>query len=130
MDLNESDGSALGDRHAQLIGEQAHHRGVLDPGNLLELCAAPRQRHEEEIAPDIGAEDGEQIGAGQLSASERARWGSGAVAEGLDGGGGFDAEARIALEGVADGQGQGNYRAQGDKDCGCEQRHSPAGAGP
>jgi hypothetical protein len=33
------DGGAFGDGDAQLIGEEAHDRGVLDPGDLLELCA-------------------------------------------------------------------------------------------
>ena len=63
---HESDRRALHDRDAQLIGQNAHHRGLLDPGNLFQLPAAIVQRHEEDIAAHVFAEHGQDVSAGDL----------------------------------------------------------------
>ena len=39
----------------QAIGQQAHDRGGLDPGNLLELLLALGERNEEDVAADVAA---------------------------------------------------------------------------
>ena len=54
---------ALHDRDANLIGQQAHHRGLLDPRNLLQLLAALSERNKEDVAPDVFAEDRQHLGA-------------------------------------------------------------------
>ncbi len=78
---------ALDDCDANLIGKQAHHGGVLDPGNLLQLPAPLVQGHKENVAADVFAEDGQHLGAGHLGEPG-----------GLNVSGAGDAEARVALE--------------------------------
>ena len=53
---NEGDGSAFHDGDAKLIGQQAHDRGMLHPGQALQVSAALRQRNKENIPANIAAE--------------------------------------------------------------------------
>ncbi len=118
-DADEGDGGALTHGDAKLVGEDAHDGGVLDPGNLFQFGTAGGQRDEEDVAADVGSEDGEQVFAGEL-----------AVADGLDGGGGVDAEAGVAIEEVADGD-DGPDGCGGDGKRGEEKDESaPAGFCP
>ena len=72
---------------ANLIGEQAHDGGVLDPGNGFELLAALADGDEEDVAANVFSEDGQHLGAGDLR-----------EAGGLDLADAGDAEARVAFE--------------------------------
>ena len=65
----EGDGLALDHLHANLIGEQAHDRGALDPGNGFKLLAPLVDGYEEDVAADVFTEDGEQLGARDLGES-------------------------------------------------------------
>ena len=78
-----------------------------------------RERDEEEVASDVGAEDGEEIGAAQL-----------AVAEGLDGGGGIDAEAGIVIEEAARGDEKSGDDAERGQEGSGESQLAPAGTSP
>jgi len=75
------------DVDANLIGEQAHDGGVLDPGDGLELLAALANGNEKDIAAYVFTEDGEELGAGDFR-----------EAAGLDLACAGDAEAAVAFE--------------------------------
>ena len=117
--LHKGDWGAFGNGDAQLIGQEAHDRGLPDPGDLLEGDAALRQGHEKQIASDVRSEDGEEIGAAQL-----------AVAEGLDGSGGIDAEARIVIEEAAGGEEESGDEAERGEESSGEGQPSQGGASP
>ena len=68
---------------------------------------------------DVGAEDGEEIGAAEL-----------AVAEGLDGGGGIDAEAGIVIEEAARGDEKSGDDAERGGEGSGESQLAPAGTSP
>jgi len=84
---DEGDGLALDELDADLVWEDAHDGGALDPGDLLELMAALGKGDEEDVAADVFSEDGEHVGAGDLG-----------EAGGVDVGGAGDAEACVALD--------------------------------
>ena len=88
-------------------------------GICSRAVAALREGHEEEVAADVGAEDGEEVGAAEL-----------AVAEGLDGGGGFDAEARVVIEEAARGDEQSDDDAERGQGGSGEEPAGPSGFGP
>ena len=73
--------------HANLIGEQAHDRGVLDPGNGFKLLAPLADGDKEDVAADVFAEDGEQLSARDFRESG-----------GLNVAGAGDAEAGVAFK--------------------------------
>ena len=64
---NESDGGALDDGDAEAVGQQAHDGGVLDPGKALEFGTTLGEADGEDVAVDILAEDGEELGAGEVA---------------------------------------------------------------
>ena len=101
------------------MGKEAHDGGLADPGDLLEGEAALREGDEEEVASDVGAEDGEEVGAAEL-----------AVAEGLDGGGGIDAEAGIVIEEAARGDEKSGDDAERGQEGSGESQLAPAGTSP
>ena len=78
---------ALDHADANLVGEHAHDRGALDPGNGFKLLAALVDGNKEDVAADVFAEDGEHLGAANLGESG-----------GLDVAGAGDAEAGVAFE--------------------------------
>ncbi len=92
---NEGHRRAFDDGDAQLIGQQPHHGRMFHPGQLFQCRAALAKRDEEDIAAQVGSENGEQLGSGHL-----------AVAHDLDGGRGGDAEAGIVTEKVTYGDRQ------------------------
>ena len=53
-------------RDVNLVREQAHYRGALDPGNLFKLPAPLAQGNEKDIAPDVFAEDRQHLSAADL----------------------------------------------------------------
>ncbi len=118
-DLDEGDGGALDDGDAELVGHQAHDGRLADPRNLFELGAALRQRDEEEVAADVGAEDGKEVGAIEL-----------AGAEGLDGGGGLDAEAGIVVEEAVHGDDERKKQTWNDEDRDAQSQFAPGGSEP
>jgi hypothetical protein len=63
---DEGDGCALGDGDADVVGEETHDCGVLDPGKGFQLVAAQVERDVEDIAVDVTAEDGEELRAGEV----------------------------------------------------------------
>src|SRR5271166_6978165 len=82
--------SALAHGDPQLVGQKTHDGCVLDPRDVFQFGTALGERDEEDVAADVRTEDGEQIFAGELT-----------VAHGLNGGGGVDAKARVAIEEIA-----------------------------
>ncbi len=94
---------ALHYRDSDLVRQQTHDCGVLDPRNLLELFAALRERHKEDVAPDIFAEYGQHLCAAHLSQARR-----------LDIAGACDAETSVVLEEIS-------QRVSGDGD---DRKHS------
>ena len=70
-----------------LVGEQAHDRGVLDPGNSFKVFAPLANGNKEDVASDVFSEDGEHLGAANFG-----------EAGGLDVASAGDAEARVAFE--------------------------------
>ena len=119
MDEDEGDGGALDDSDAELVGQEAHHGRFLHPGNLFELGAALRERYEEEVATDVRAEDREEVGAIEL-----------AIAKGLDGDGGLDAEAGIVIEKTVYGDDQREKQSGNDQDGESQGQLAPAGSEP
>ena len=75
------------DCDANLIGQHAHHRGVLDPGNLLQFPPARAQWNKKDVAANVFTEDRHEIAAAHLRESC-----------GLNIVGACDTEARIAFE--------------------------------
>ena len=63
---DEGHGLALDDGDADLVGEQAHDGGALDPGDGFKLLAPLGERDKEDVAADVFAEDGEHIRAADL----------------------------------------------------------------
>ena len=94
---NEGYRGALNDGDAQLVGQQPHHGCMLHPGQLFQGRAALTQGNEEDIAAQVGSEDGEELGSRHL-----------AVAHDLDGGRSGDAEAGIVTEEVTYGDREQN----------------------
>ena len=86
-----------------LIGQQAHHGRVFHPRQLLQSCTALAQGDEEDVAAQVGSEDGEELGPRHLG-----------VAHELDGGGGGNAETGILSKEVTDEDGQPNQSSQGN----------------
>ncbi len=62
---------ALDNIDANLIGKQAHDRGLLNPGNRFKLLAALVQRNKKNVAANVFSEDWKQLRARDLSES---RW--------------------------------------------------------
>ena len=54
-DAGEGDRSALVNFNLEAVGDEAHHAGRLDPGNLFELRLLLRERDEENVAANVGA---------------------------------------------------------------------------
>src|SRR5579859_4890489 len=52
---SESDRSALVNFNFQAVGNEAHHAGRFDPGDLLQLSLLLAERYEENVAADVGA---------------------------------------------------------------------------
>jgi len=118
-DTDEGDGSALAHGDAQLVRKETHDGGVFDPGNVLQLGAAHGERDKEDVAADVRSEDGEQVFAGEL-----------AIADGLDGGSGVDAEARVVIEKIAHFDREPSGPRQEDQG-GCQEDDAaPPGFGP
>ena len=88
---DEGDRRALSDGDAELVGQKAHDGGVSRPREPVPVRRGVRERDEEEVAPDVGAEDCQQVFPRQL-----------AVAVDLDRGCRVDAETRIVIEKVID----------------------------
>jgi hypothetical protein len=86
---------------------------------LLKLDAALGKRHQEEVASNVGTEDGEQLRARELT-----------VADDLDGVGGLDEEARIVAEEAAGGEDRGSGCSGYGEDGDDEEGFAPAGFGP
>ena len=63
---------ALNDRDANLVRQQAHDGGVLDPGNLLQLPAALGEGNKEDVAADVFAEDGQH--SARLTSARPVAW--------------------------------------------------------
>ena len=63
---NEGNGLPLDNRDADLVGQEAHHRCMFDPGNLLQLLAAFLDRNEEDVSPNVFAEDRKHVRAADL----------------------------------------------------------------
>src|SRR6185437_4974940 len=104
-DAGEGNRLALDDGDSDLIGEQTHDGGALDPGNLLELTAAQVEGDEEDVAADVFAEDGQHLGAGYFrQASRRNVFSSG------------DAVTSVMLEGPPERHSARGYAAQ-DENC-------------
>ncbi len=77
----------LHNRQANLVGQHAHYSRVLDPGNTLKCPASLIQRHKKNVAADVFAKDGQQVGAAHLG-----------EARSVNVAGTGDAETRIAFE--------------------------------
>ena len=63
----ESHRLALHHRDANVVREQAHHRGFFDPGNLLQLPAPLAERDKKYVAPDVFAEDRQHVSAADFA---------------------------------------------------------------
>ena len=109
-------------RNANLAGKQAHDRGSLDPGNLLQLLAALGQRHMEDVAPNIFTKDRQHLSAANLS-----------EAVGLNIACLMDAESLVALQKLLEKNGRGctsaqdNERGQRERDAARCARRTPPG---
>ena len=79
--------------NANLVGQHAHHRGPLDPRNLLKLFAPRIDGNEKDVAAHVFAEDRHHLRAAHFG-----------EAGGLNVLAACNAEARIALERVANHQ--------------------------
>ncbi len=132
-EADKGDGDALDDRDAEVVGQQAHDGRVGNPGQLFKLRLTASQGDEEDVAAEIGGEDGEQLRPG-----EAALLGVGCAGD-LDGGGRDDAEVGVGFEKVADlavGEGEAyaggeqGEREQGEADAGAEEEAGPAEVGP
>ncbi len=115
---DEGDRGALGDLDAEVVGEQAHDGGALDPGKRFELEAAVGERDLEDVALEVVAEDVEQLLAGDVG-----------VADDLDGGGGREDEALVVEEEVADEEERCGDAGQEDEQEEAAKDASPEGAG-
>ena len=102
---------------ANLAGQHAHHRRVLDPGDLFESAAPFVQGHKKYVAADVFAEDGQQIGAGHFG-----------EAGGLDVAGAGNAETRVAFEIMREHNASRGEAAKHQK-CGGGKEHAAHGAG-
>ena len=116
---HEGDRLALHHGDAQLVGQHAHDRGVLDPGNLFQLLAPLVQGNKEDVAADVFAEDGQQVAARDFG-----------QAGGLNVAGAGDAEARVALEIRFEDKAGGDENAGRGEHAAAEKDASPLGRRP
>ena len=88
---------------------------MLDPGDSFELLAALGERDEEDVAADVGAEDGQDVFSVDFT-----------EAAGLNAGGAIDAEVGVADEELAGDVGSGG---EGAEDGGCTDAEEDAADG-
>ncbi len=103
--------------NANLVWEQTHDRSVLYPWNRFKLLAPVAEVDKENIAADVLAEDGQQLGAAHLS-----------HAGGLDIAGACNAEASVALKKCFQEKDAGGRSAQDDEHAEAE-KYATDGAG-
>ncbi len=111
------DRRAFDDGDTQLIGHQPHYGRMLHPRQLFQGRPARTQGDEEDIAAQVGSENGEELGARYL-----------AVAHDLDGRRGGNAEAGIVTEKVAYTDRQQQQYADREDDC-CRGANTTSTAG-
>ena len=66
-----------------MVGQQTHDGGVRDPGEAFEVGAALGQGDAEDVAFEVGAEDAEYLGAGDVLVAGNGDIGRGGEQEAL-----------------------------------------------